>query len=104
MQLKSIDQCKVGMTVYSPIYGVGKIENVETDFIFVSFQESRYYNEKDYGLPFFNNNKSSLLIQHLYMEPVFLCTRVGAKQIGYVYKPINPENEKFTKENIPTIG
>jgi len=100
MQLTTIDQCKVGMTVYSPIYGVGKIENVETDFIFVSFQESRYYNEKDYGLPFSNNNKSSLLIQHLYTEPVFLCTRKqyscttyrsGRTEIEYRHNPINPE-------------
>lgn len=99
MQLTSIDQCKVGMTVYSPIYGVGKIYNVETDFIFVSFQESRYYNEKDYGLPFSNNNKSSLLIQHLFTEPVYICEKAlvphrndfGDHKEKEIYLPINPE-------------
>lgn len=97
-QLKSIDHCKVGMTVYHPAYGKGEITAKATHSrIEVSFE--------DFSQPFLFWDTAYILadkfhlITHLYTEPVYICKKAvescvfdgGGHLDRIVYKPINQD-------------
>lgn len=72
-QLTSIDQCKVGMTVYHPIWGKGEISllnrYVKSDTeIAVKFSHCKHY---FYSKPGNGYNHLS----HLYTEHVYICEK-----------------------------
>lgn len=101
MQLTSFEQCKVGMTVWHPFYGEGKVDEVSIYILYVSFNVNR---PDQFGLGFWQEDKGKsfrepYLISHLYTEPVFICEKVeetvtifaGKPITKTIYQPIKPE-------------
>jgi len=89
MQLTTIDQFHFGQIIYHPLYGEGKVSSTAYGYIITKFKGYAKRKNSHGVISFLPNEEGKF--EDLYDEPVYICTRVGAKQIGYVYKPINPE-------------
>ena len=80
-QITTIDQCKVGMTVYHPLLGKGEITMVMYKGCNVRFKD---VNGQSRG-KIFNEDPDSLIsnISHLFTEPVYICEKCEHR-----YEPI----------------
>lgn len=93
MQLTSIEQCREDQIVWHPVWGGGRIKQVNMYSISVEFIDSG-------GWVLFYTKDWENDITHLHTERVYICSRTleGEKYINgttyadrIIYKPVNPE-------------
>lgn len=95
MQLKSIDQCNVGMTVYNALWGKGEVQEIDRNnpSVFIAFVKYRgWFYEKIL-------NPDPWRIENLYTEPVYICKKAVESRVfdggGHldrvIYEPVKTE-------------
>lgn len=87
MQLTSIEQCNVGMTVYNALWGKGEVQEIDRNnpSVFIAFVKYRgWFHEKIL-------NPDPWRIENLYTEPVYICRLVKNLVRNDSYEPVNPE-------------